>query len=543
MPEHPTISLCMIVRDEEENLPRCLESVKGLVDEIIVVDTGSKDKTREIARSFGAKVYQHPWEDDFSKARNISLSYAASDWILVLDADEWLDRKYIPKIKKILKEAEEYVGVSFVIYSETATGMGTAHAFKLFKNHEGFYYEGAIHEQLIIHGKILTTKFRIYHSGYNLTPARAKKKFERSAKLLKDGIEEDPNNFYYRFHLGRLYLGQEMYQECIREALVALDISKTVKEVDEATILMIMFDLAYAYFELQDYRQAEEVCLKAMSMRPDYPDIILVLGYVYLKMGRREEEIATFKKFIEVVKQQEEEMPYDNLLVASAGSVDKAYQYIGEAFLKLSRLDEAIANFKLSLEHNPKNTKVYESLIRCYQETREADWIKETCLKALTNEVANALIYYLLGLIYKEEKNPEAKNFLQKVIELKPEGIPAYLDLVDIYFEEQEFEPVFPLLDKLRELEPKRAYRLYQAMGDKEAVRGDYEGAIRAYNIILANNPEDEGARTGLARCQIKLGQYEDAQRNYQTLLSVNPHHPEALRLLKLLEELSDRSN
>jgi glycosyltransferase involved in cell wall biosynthesis len=85
-----TISLCMIVKNEESCLVRCMKSVRDHVDEIIIVDTGSMDNTVEIAESYGARVYHHPWENDFSKHRNQSLSYATGDWIFQLDADEEL---------------------------------------------------------------------------------------------------------------------------------------------------------------------------------------------------------------------------------------------------------------------------------------------------------------------------------------------------------------------------------------------------------------------------------------------------------------------
>ncbi|MEJ2052223.1 MAG: glycosyltransferase family 2 protein, partial [Calditrichota bacterium] len=80
----PTISACMMVKNEEEMLPNCLESIKDVVDELIVVDTGSTDKTIEIAESYGAKIYHHPWENDFSKHRNQSISYATGDWFLII---------------------------------------------------------------------------------------------------------------------------------------------------------------------------------------------------------------------------------------------------------------------------------------------------------------------------------------------------------------------------------------------------------------------------------------------------------------------------
>src|SRR4051812_11925913 len=96
----PTLSLCMIVKNESQWLRQALTSVKDLVDEIIIVDTGSEDSTVEIAKSFGAKIFSIPWENDFSKARNYSLEQATSDWILVLDADEVIEKTDHLKIKK-----------------------------------------------------------------------------------------------------------------------------------------------------------------------------------------------------------------------------------------------------------------------------------------------------------------------------------------------------------------------------------------------------------------------------------------------------------
>src|SRR3989344_6100650 len=101
---HPTISLCMITKSEERFLEQCLNSVKDIVDEIIIVDTGSTDKTKEIALSFGAKVHNFKWIDNFSAARNESIKHATKDWIFVLDADEKLDESAKEKIKEAIKK-------------------------------------------------------------------------------------------------------------------------------------------------------------------------------------------------------------------------------------------------------------------------------------------------------------------------------------------------------------------------------------------------------------------------------------------------------
>ena len=111
---NPTVSLCMIVKDEEENLARCLDSVRDFVDEIIIVDTGSTDRTIDIAERYGARVFYHPWEGSFSKARNYSLKYATCDWILILDADEELNNDDTSRLKEIAKDNKS-LAISFII--------------------------------------------------------------------------------------------------------------------------------------------------------------------------------------------------------------------------------------------------------------------------------------------------------------------------------------------------------------------------------------------------------------------------------------------
>ncbi|MBI2656740.1 glycosyltransferase family 2 protein, partial [Candidatus Woesearchaeota archaeon] len=104
--QNPTISLCMIAKNEEKFLEQCLNSVKDIVDEIIIVDTGSTDKTKDIAKKFNAKVYDFKWIDDFSAARNESIKHAAKDWILVLDADEILDEEGRKAIRELVNNKE-----------------------------------------------------------------------------------------------------------------------------------------------------------------------------------------------------------------------------------------------------------------------------------------------------------------------------------------------------------------------------------------------------------------------------------------------------
>src|SRR4030095_3640898 len=104
--DDPTISLCMIVRNEERFISQCLKSVRGFVDQIIVVDTGSTDTTRELARQFGAEVFDHPWSGDFSEARNYSISRATGNWILIIDADEAVAERDARLLHDLVRECK-----------------------------------------------------------------------------------------------------------------------------------------------------------------------------------------------------------------------------------------------------------------------------------------------------------------------------------------------------------------------------------------------------------------------------------------------------
>ena len=165
----PTLSLCMIVKDEEKFLPTCLESVKDHVDEIIIVDTGSTDRTVEVATKYNAKIYYHPWENSFSKARNYSLNYATCDWVLILDADEELEKEDACKLREVIKDNEVNV-INLPVFYKPKGGknLSVSSSERIFKNYQGIHYEGIVHNKLIyIQVSEENVDIRLYHYGYH----------------------------------------------------------------------------------------------------------------------------------------------------------------------------------------------------------------------------------------------------------------------------------------------------------------------------------------------------------------------------------------
>ena len=207
----PRVSLCMIARDEERFLAECLRRAQPAVDEIIVVDTGSRDRTMEIARSFGAKVCERPWDEDFSAPRNLSLQQATGDWILVLDADEFLCQGAAERIRELV-ENEAVCGyhMRFVNHYSGGKTLGVM-MVRLFRNLPGIAYQNVIHEQvtpsLVARGQerslsLSTSDVEVEHHGYSDEVVDSRKKNERNERLFRKQLEQTPDDIYCLYKYG-----------------------------------------------------------------------------------------------------------------------------------------------------------------------------------------------------------------------------------------------------------------------------------------------------------------------------------------------------
>lgn len=215
-----SISLCMIVRNEEEVLGRCLDSVKDLVDEIVVVDTGSTDATREIALQYGARVFDFVWADDFSAARNFSLSRATMDYCLWLDADDVLlepDREKLRQLKEALNPSIHLVMMKYNTgFDEAGNPVFSFYRERIFLRSLGYRFEGAVHEAVTPSGNIVYADIAVTHrklkagdSGRNLRiferqlaegkPLAPREQFYYARELTYHDRDEDAIAAFNRF--------------------------------------------------------------------------------------------------------------------------------------------------------------------------------------------------------------------------------------------------------------------------------------------------------------------------------------------------------
>ena len=258
------LTLCMIVKNEAATLPRTLASVKGVVDEMVVLDTGSGDRTREIAQEFGARVYRFEWCDDFAAARNECLKYAAGDWILVLDADEVLVPQIVPQIKQGIK-SDRALLINLIRQEVGASQSPYSLVSRLFRNRPDIRFSRPYHAMVDDSvAEILQREpewkiaalpdVAIWHSGYHKDAIATKSKFQKAQAAMERYIAYYPSDAYACSKLGALYVESGQVQRGINLLTKGL----TAVPIDDSIVYEINYHLGIAYRQQQQFVKAKE---------------------------------------------------------------------------------------------------------------------------------------------------------------------------------------------------------------------------------------------------------------------------------------------
>ena len=262
------ISLCMIVRDEREDLPRLLASVQGVVDEICILDTGSTDGSREIATGAGARVEHFTWCDDFSAARNQSLAMASGDWVLVLDADEMIeDPMARTKLERFAAAHPEHAG-QVTIVDRQEQGELRSRVSRFFPRRPDLTYVGRFHEQPHFGATPAPAGgigLEVVHFGYRADAIEGKDKVARNRRFLEQLTREEPTDAYFHYQLGRTHMVATDYEQALESFTCALDNVEV-----EAPYLALLSELTCECLR-QLGRSAEGLSL-IQQLAPAWPD-------------------------------------------------------------------------------------------------------------------------------------------------------------------------------------------------------------------------------------------------------------------------------
>lgn len=290
------ISLCLIARNEEHCLSGCLASASQLIDEIILVDTGSADKTMTIAAEYGARIFPFEWADDFAAARNYAISQAHGKWILVLDADERLTQVTRPELLEFIaaNPAEGYYFniTSFIDLNGQIT---QDQVVRLFKNNSCYRFTGAIHEQVVGSilsknppGRLLVSPFTIEHYGYLPSELAAKCKFRRNTDLLIKALLNSPQDAFLHYSLAIEYL---QYRD-FAQAGESLEKALPLLTGTEGYLPQLLGALLLVKLSQPHNQQAERLFANAIHVLPDNGDFYCLFGMWLIQRARYEEAIA-----------------------------------------------------------------------------------------------------------------------------------------------------------------------------------------------------------------------------------------------------------
>ena len=284
------LSVCMIVRDEARNLPRCLASVAGVADEVVVVDTGSMDGTVEVATRSGAEVARVAWTEDFSAARNESLARARGRWILVLDADEALSEAARAGMRVAVERAE-VDALRLIVRNHLPPGEISAYddvrIVRLFTNRAEHRYEGAIHEQITpsvvrAGGVVGSADLVLDHFGYaDPLVQGGEPRRDRNRRLLERSIAARPDDAYLRYQLGATYKALGLAAEAHSALKRALTLGGLGAEADAAA----RFKLAQLALARSSPAEAVEHATASLRLAPANPAAWQVLALAQLERG------------------------------------------------------------------------------------------------------------------------------------------------------------------------------------------------------------------------------------------------------------------
>lgn len=419
------LSICMMIKNEEENLHRCLKQLKPMVEagmaELIIVDTGSEDRSVEISKEYTDKIYFHKWNNNFSEMRNKSISYAKGEWIFIIDADERLDdveklitlinSADIKKCKTVLLQVKNLYDV------EDESKYNLIISPRIFKNNGKFRYEGAVHNQPIFSAPNLSVDISLTHFGYISTDKELmEKKFKRTAELLKNELKKEPRNLYYIYQLGISYDMHGDHKDSLREFRKAYDILKT-KSLEEKKMYAYIYGsharIAYTNNEL---RETIKIAKEALILEKDYVDLYYLLGISEKQLKNNEEAFKYLSKYIELLGRYNElDISKDMTIImyhSDEKSKSTAYFQIVQYYLELEKYKDA---YKIYKNVTNINEKIYISINTLIPLEKYSE-LKEVCEDIDREEDRNNFIYTLEDKA-KKLKDSE-KNNLYKVFSL-----------------------------------------------------------------------------------------------------------------------------
>jgi tetratricopeptide (TPR) repeat protein len=521
----PGISLCMIVRDEETNLPLCLDSVKGVFDEVIVVDTGSKDRTVETAQRYGARVFSFPWNDSYSDARNESIRKASCQYIMWMDADDRLAPESAAGIRYI-PEKDDIAAYYCRLQNLKKNGVSSeARQLRIFPNLPGVGFTGIVHEQVrpsldALHVPMKDCDVVIHHEGY-MDEEVQKRKHMRNLQLLEKAQRNDPHT------LGNLYYSGISYKG-IGEHTRAIDlferiVNNPVNLRENRMVFLQSFGLLGLCHEAGgDLAKAIESYEGALEYDADFFFSHFCLGNLYFKSQKWDKAIEHLGKVTsQEIPLTTVSMPIEDIRYYSRLLMGRSCQHTGETekaiefFEKAYRLDYRDPNLVVEIT----------GLLALMGRHKEAE---TRCRRALTRHPLHFRILFALGCsLFMQNRIDDAEVIFRDVAKLAPDYGEAHSNLGKIFLIRNDIEKARAEMERALQLN-ENLVDLHTHLGDIHFHKGSFDDAISHYRRYLSFNPRSVPTLCRLGSALLSKGCSGEAREAFALALEINPESADA---------------
>ena len=359
------ISACVIAKNEAENLPRWLASMRDFADEMIVVDTGSTDTTVEIARAGGAKIFHFDWIDDFAAAKNFALDKASGDWVVFTDADEYFTEDSAPRVRPLIEEYDKKRKFDgFIVHlvnidMDTGVLLGTsAEVQRIFRHAPHIRFVGSIHEHVEnLSGDpdremVMAPGLTLYHTGYS--PRIIKEKSRRNLELLLARQARGEHKQLDEYHLMDCYYTLEDYPQAAHYAKLARDSAdRPVGSENRPHAVLLQSLILMGACE----EEIEEAYKAARAAFPENADFPLIYGTWAWDQGYFACARAAYREGLHLYEEYYREGDFSGILAPSA------YVRLGEAAVLAGDAEEAAALYERALAISPRYTPALAGLV------------------------------------------------------------------------------------------------------------------------------------------------------------------------------------
>ena len=414
------ISLCVLMRDEGEEVRGFFSLIAPLVEEIIVVDSGVSSEGIKVAKDFGAKVIYHPWKENFSEARNVSLEHASGEWILVLNTDEYINKEGFSYLKSLIR-SKDFEGFRFiqrnyvdnpslsswvpctdrVKQAWNCCGWIPSYPVKLFKNHEEIFFEGMIREGVdrSIYrrkGKIGKANVLIHHYDYFLTPEKQRARENNFLALGKKQLERTPGDHDVCYDLALRYARLNELDQAVAS------FRKLMHMIPDN--YSVYNDLGNVYFQREEYQEAKDLYLESLRVEPRFFQANYNLANLHLLAGELGKSWDTYHRALEIYPE-----------------CAQIYNNLGIICEKRGEDEEAIRKCEQAVALNPFLSQAYNNLGVLYNKKGDRVKAEESFIKAIELNYGYVEAYCNLGNLYVGEgKNDKAERMFEEARKYNP---------------------------------------------------------------------------------------------------------------------------